>query len=83
MSIENFFTGNLLLLEGGMNSACNNRKAEAKVTALDMYRAISLCFVWGLAATCARPNAMFDGSMLATHSANIATQVAYKWPLRG
>jgi hypothetical protein len=73
--------GNLILLEGGINSACKNRTVEAKVTAPNLYRASSLCSVRGVAATCTQPNVRFDRSMLSARSADIATLVAATWPL--
>jgi hypothetical protein len=73
--------GNLLLLEGGINSACNNRTVEAKVTAPNLYRASGLCSVRGLAAACSQANVRFDRGMLSTRSTNIATLIAKEWPL--
>nr|WP_315848149.1 DUF262 domain-containing HNH endonuclease family protein [uncultured Rhodoferax sp.] len=73
--------GNLLLLEGPINSACNNRTVEAKVTAPNLYRASSLHSVRGLAAICAQANIRFDRGALAARSADIASQVAARWPL--
>jgi hypothetical protein len=73
--------GNLLLLEGDLNSACNNRTVEAKVTAPNLYRASTLYAVHGLAADCAQPNTRFDRTMLSNRSLAIAASVAQRWPL--
>jgi hypothetical protein len=73
--------GNLLLLEGDINSACNNRTVEAKFTAPNLYRASDLCSVHGVAAECAQPNTRFDRSMLSNRSTAIAASVAQCWPL--
>lgn len=73
--------GNLLLLEGGLNSACSNRTVEAKVTAPNLYRASSFCSVRRVAADCTQPNSRFDRTMLSTRSVAIAASVAQRWPL--
>ncbi|PKO70216.1 MAG: DUF262 domain-containing protein [Betaproteobacteria bacterium HGW-Betaproteobacteria-16] len=73
--------GNLLLLEGGINSACNNRTVEAKVTAPNLYRASIVCSVRSVAAKCAQPLTRFDRSMLSGRSTSIASQVASNWHL--
>lgn len=73
--------GNLLLLEGDINSACNNRTVEAKVTVPNLYRASALCSVQGVAAKCAQPNVRFDRTMLNVRSTDIATRVAKRWSL--
>lgn len=73
--------GNLLLLEGNLNSACNNRTVEAKVTAPNLYRASTLGSVRGLAADCTQPNVRFDRNMLSSRSAVVAASVAKRWPL--
>ena len=73
--------GNLLLLEGSLNSACNNRTVEAKVTAPNLYRTSSLCSVRGVAAECSQPNVRFDRTMVSGRSTAVATSVAQRWPL--
>ncbi|MCY1376500.1 hypothetical protein D9M69_639930 [compost metagenome] len=73
--------GNLLLLEGDINSACNNRTVEAKVTAPNLYRASNICSVRSVAAKCAQPSTRFDRAMLSSRSSSIATQVASNWHL--
>lgn len=73
--------GNLVLLEGSLNSACNNRTVEAKVTAPNLYRASELCSVRGVAASCSQPNMRFDKARLAQRSNNIADRVLGHWPL--
>lgn len=73
--------GNLLLLEGGLNSACNNRTVETKVRAPNLYRASGLCSVRGVAADCAQPNVRFDRTMLASRSMAIASSTAQRWSL--
>lgn len=73
--------GNLLLLEGRINSAGNNWTPEAKVGEPSLYRASDLCSVRGLAAKCVNLGVRFDRVMLVERSANIATLVADKWPV--
>lgn len=73
--------GNLLLLEGAINSACNNRTVETKVTLPNLYRASGLCSVRGVAASCTQSNSRFDRNMLASRSVHIASRVAGKWCL--
>jgi hypothetical protein len=73
--------GNLLLLEGAINSACNNRTVETKVTLPNLYRASGLCSVRGVAASCTQSNFRFDRNMLASRSVHIASRVAGKWCL--
>ena len=73
--------GNLLLLKGGLNSACSNRTVEAKVTWPNLYRGSKLCSVRGVAADCAQPNNRFDRTMLASRSMAVAVSVAQRWPL--
>lgn len=73
--------GNLLLLEGALNSACNNRTVEAKVTAPNLYRASALCSVRGVAARCSQPNVRFDRGLLSRRSTDVADSVVNRWPL--
>lgn len=73
--------GNLLLLEGGLNSACNNRTVEAKVTAPNLYRSSKFCSVRQVAASCAQPNSKFDRPMVSVRSEEVASKVAKAWPL--
>lgn len=73
--------GNLLLLEGPINSACKNRTVETKVTLPNLYRASGLCSVRSVAASCTHSNSRFDSTMLAARSAHIASRVAGKWCL--
>lgn len=73
--------GNLLLLEGRINSACNNRTVEAKVTEPNLYRGSALCSVRGVAAKCVNPNTRFERNMLVERSMDIAKVVAGRWPV--
>lgn len=73
--------GNLLLLEGHLNSACNNKTVEAKITAPNLYHASDLCLVQSLAAKCAQANVRFDKLLLCQRSADIADRVVQKWAL--
>lgn len=73
--------GNLLLLEGNLNSACNNKTVDSKITATNLYRASALCSVRSMAAKCAQPNVRFDKHLLCQRSADIADRVVKKWAL--
>lgn len=73
--------GNLLLLEGTINSACNNRTVEAKMTAPNLYMASSLCAVKAVAAACAG-NKSFDRSQLADRSKRLSATIVERWPVR-
>lgn len=73
--------GNLVLLEGGINSACNNRTVEAKMTAPNLYMASSLCAVRGIAADCAGSK-RFDRSHVVERSKRLAASIINRWPVR-
>lgn len=73
--------GNLVLLEGGINSACNNRPIEAKMTAPNLYMASSLSAVKAVAAASAG-NRRFDKSQLVERSQRLSTAMVECWPIR-
>lgn len=73
--------GNLVLLEGGINSACNNRTVEAKMTAPNLYLASGLCAVKAIAARCASGVQRFDRTLLASRSSDMAKLVMRQWPI--
>lgn len=73
--------GNLVLLEGGINSAGNNRTVETKMTDPNLYMASSLCAVKAVAAQCAG-NGRFDKSLLVVRSRNLSRMMIDHWPIR-
>lgn len=73
--------GNLVLLEGAINSACNNRTVEAKMTAPNLYMASSLCAVKAVAAACAGSK-RFDRTQLALRSKRLSAAIVDRWPVR-
>lgn len=73
--------GNLVLLEGGINSACSNRTVEAKMTAPALYMASSLSAVKAVAAASAG-NRRFDRSQLVERSQQLSTAMVACWPIR-
>ncbi|MDO8777984.1 MAG: DUF262 domain-containing HNH endonuclease family protein [Burkholderiaceae bacterium] len=70
--------GNLMLLEGPLNSACNNRTVEEKMSAPNLYRSSSLSSVSALVAG----QTGYQMSDLNTRSAALAVQIAAKWPIQ-
>lgn len=73
--------GNLVLLEGGINSACNNRTVEAKMTLPNLYMASTLCSVRAIAADCAGSK-RFDRSRLVERSKRLSASIINRWPVR-
>lgn len=73
--------GNLLLLEGSINSACKNRTVQAKVSEPNLYRASTLCSVKTVAAACSQGTETYDREMLVSRSAAVAKSVVQRWPL--
>ena len=72
--------GNLVLLEGSINSACNNRTVETKMTAPNLYLASSLCAVKSVAAACAG-HKRFDKTQLAQRSKTLSAAIVERWPV--
>ena len=73
--------GNLVLLEGAINSACNNRTVEAKMSLPNLYMASSLCAVRAVAAACAG-HKRFDRGALADRSMRLSSAIVERWPVR-
>lgn len=73
--------GNLVLLEGGINSACNNRTVEAKMTAPNLYMASQLCGVRAVAAQFAGITQRFDLTALDKRSQRLAKLMVEYWPI--
>ena len=73
--------GNLVLLEGNINSACSNRTVEVKMASPNLYRASDLYSVRGLAADCVPPNPRFDRAAMSARTVAIADSVGLHWQL--
>ncbi len=73
--------GNLVLLEGTLNSACNNRTVEAKMTMPNLYMASQLCGVRALAAQFAGNTQHFDLSAIDQRSQRLAKLMVESWPI--
>ena len=73
--------GNLLLLEGGINGACQNRTVEEKTSAPNLYPKSKLCAVQALAAGHAGSGMRFDQAALGNRSLELAQIVKDCWPL--
>ena len=71
----------MVLLEGAINSACNNRTVEAKMTVPNLYMASSLCAVKAVTAACAG-NKRFDKTQLANRSKRLSATIVERWPIR-
>ncbi len=73
--------GNLVLLEGGINSACNNHAVESKISYPNLYLASSLSAVKAVAAECA-DNSRFSKLRLVARSQRLSALVVKHWPIR-
>lgn len=73
--------GNLIWLEGAINSACNNQTIEAKVTAPALYMASEMCAVRALAAECAHRGGRYNREALNAKTLAIADRVLQRWPV--
>jgi hypothetical protein len=73
--------GNLVLLEGGINSACSNRTVESKMTAPKLYMDSDLCAVKAVAASCAGNGQRFDKSRLVVRSEQLSSMMVSHWPI--
>ena len=73
--------GNLVLLEGSINSACKDRTVEAKMTVANLYIASSLCAPKAVAASCAS-NGRFDRLQLIDRSKRLSAVMVEHWPIR-
>ena len=73
--------GNLTLLESGLNSACNNKTVETKMSDERFYRASSYQMTRALAASCAERTPAFSRSDIDTRGADLARFCVKEWPL--
>ena len=70
--------GNLMLLEGPLNSACNNRTVEDKMSSPNLYRASTLSSVSALAAG----RIGYQMSDLIARSQALSVLITAKWPIQ-
>jgi len=73
--------GNLVLLEGGINSACRNHAVESKISHPNLYLSSSLSAVKSVAAACAN-NSRFSRTRLLSRSQTLSDLVVMHWPIR-
>jgi len=73
--------GNLILLEGPLNSACNNRTAEDKMSAPNLYLTSGFSSVRALAARHAGQVAGFQRTAISTRGQTLSSMVAARWPI--
>ena len=72
--------GNLVLLEGSLNSACNNHAVESKISHPNLCLSSSLSAVKAVAAACA-DNPRFSKSRLVARSRSLSDLVVKHWPI--
>lgn len=73
--------GNLVLLEGPINSACNNQTVENKMVAANLYMSSKLSAVKALSAQFAGNTQRFQRQSLDVRSKLLAGIVAKRWPI--
>ncbi len=73
--------GNLMLLEGAINSACQNRTVEQKMSTPNLYPKSIFCAVQALAARHAGAEHRFDKVALQQRSLGLAKIVKDRWSL--
>ena len=73
--------GNLILLEGPLNSACNNRTVEDKMSAPNLYLSSGLKAVSSLAAQFTGKTQGFQCVSIETRSKDLAKLVMQRWPI--
>jgi hypothetical protein len=73
--------GNLLLLEGTINGACQNRTVEEKMSASNLYPRSALYAVQAFAARHAGIGQKFDKAALGQRSLELEQIVKSRWPL--
>lgn len=73
--------GNLVLLEGCINSACSNHTVESKVSHPNLYLSSSQSAVRAVAAAYA-DNSRFNKSRLLARSQSLSDLVVKHWPIR-
>lgn len=74
--------GNLVLLEGSINGACQNRTAEEKMSATNLYPRSKLVAVQGLSARNSGPSKKFNKEALSKRSSELAQVVKDRWRLQ-
>nr|WP_282446439.1 HNH endonuclease family protein [Aromatoleum petrolei] len=75
---HNHRLGNLMLLEGSINSACKNNTVESKMA---QYMRSSLSAVKAVAASCAG-NQKFNKAKVNDRSQRLANAMVTRWPLK-
>jgi len=78
---QNHRIGNLVLLEKPLNSACNNRSVEDKMSDPDLYRSSKLKAVRALSAHHAGIGQGFNAQSIDVRSKALAALVAERWPI--
>lgn len=73
--------GNLVLLEGPLNSACNNQTVENKMVSANLYMSSKLSAVKALSAQFAGKTQRFQRQSLDARSKLLAGIVAKSWPI--
>jgi hypothetical protein len=73
--------GNLVLLEGPLNSACNNRSVEEKMSAPNLYHSSKLCAVTALAAAHMGAASAFSRPSIRNRASRLADIVVKRWPI--
>ena len=73
--------GNLILLEGPLNSSCNNRTVEEKMSAANLYLSSGLCAVRSLSAQFAGKAQGFQRQSIHARSTLLAGLVIKRWPI--
>lgn len=75
--------GNLLLLERGLNSACQNRTVEIKITAPNLYGSSDLVSVGALAAARVGHAQGYTKLNIDERSTSLAKLMLMRWPISG
>jgi len=73
--------GNLLLLEGSLNSACQDKTVEAKVTSPSLYLSSGMKTVKALAATRSGLSQGYRRENIEERGARLARQLQKRWPI--
>jgi len=73
--------GNLVLLEGSINTACSNRTVETKMTSPDLYMASQLCGVLAVAARFTGNTQRFNRTAIDERSQRLAKLMVESWPI--
>lgn len=73
--------GNLILLEEPLNSSCNNRTVEEKMSSQNLYRTSSFASVKALAASHAGQVAGFQRTDIGSRGKTLTALIAARWPV--